>query len=380
MEKDQHTITESSVQKDAAAKITMQTIADALNVSRVTVSKAFNQKAGVSDALQKQILEKAIELGYPKLPYQRKQAGWQNLKQPDPQQPVYADMKQNPNHIPSQTVSLVVSRPDSALFWTGIIHRMAQELSSCHMNLMYTYVPSVYSGSFFLPPALADGSVQGIVTINVYDPEILGMVNRLSLPKVFLDTVPSLPESRLKGDLILIEGFDTVYRITEHLIQGGGRRIGFLGDIHYARTNMERYNGYLACMDKYSLPVNPKYCLTGNIGIFSYHRELTAYLDSLTDWPDAFVCVSDYVAHFVQQYMDDHPGHAPHKVMLSGFDHTGEYANVADILTADVPTGLLGKRLAMQLSYRARHPQAPYELTFIRPAIWNAKAAGFSIR
>ena len=48
----------------------MKDIADALNISRVTVSKAFNNQAGVSDTLRELILAKAKELGYAKLPYQ----------------------------------------------------------------------------------------------------------------------------------------------------------------------------------------------------------------------------------------------------------------------------------------------------------------------
>lgn len=51
-------------------KVTMKDIADALNISRVTVSKAFNNQTGVSDSLRELIFEKAKELGYAKLPYQ----------------------------------------------------------------------------------------------------------------------------------------------------------------------------------------------------------------------------------------------------------------------------------------------------------------------
>ncbi len=49
-------------------KITMQDIADALNISRVTVSKAFNNQSGVSDSLRELIFEKARELAMPKSP------------------------------------------------------------------------------------------------------------------------------------------------------------------------------------------------------------------------------------------------------------------------------------------------------------------------
>ncbi|MEZ3428968.1 MAG: LacI family DNA-binding transcriptional regulator [Lachnospiraceae bacterium] len=329
-------------------KVTMKDIADALNISRVTVSKAFNNQTGVSDSLREQIFEKARELGYAKLPYQI-------LEQPLEEQ---------------RTVSLVVSRPDSALFWTNIIHRMAQELSYYKVNLLYTYVPSVYTKSFHLPAILQNGSVDGVVVLNVYDPDILGMVNELSVPKVFLDTVPSLSDRELNGDLLLIEGFRTEFEITNTLIQNGHTEIGFLGDINYALTNLERYRGYCDCMEKQGLVVRSEYCLTGRIDIFSYEKELYSFLNQLKHWPTAFVCASDFVANFVQSYIDNNPERGAHPVVLTGFDNTGEYANVAGrITTANVPTGLLGKRLALQMLFRSEHPESPHELTFIKPSI-----------
>ena len=329
-------------------KITMKDIADALNISRVTVSKAFNNQAGVSDSLRELIFAKAKELGYAELPYQI-------IEQPQEEQ---------------RTISLIVSRPDSALFWTNIIHRMAQELANYNVNLLYTYVPSVYSRGFSLPSILTSGNVDGIVVLNVYDEEILNMVNALPMPKVFLDTIPSLTDAQLSGDLILIEGFRTEARITDLLIQSGHAEIGFLGDIDYAMTNKERYLGFCDCMAKHELIVRSEYCLTGRIDIFSYDRKLYAFLDELKSWPTAFVCASDYVANFVQAYLDNNAHRLPHPVVLTGFDNMGEYTNVAGrIITANVPTELLGKRLALQLLFRSEHPEAPYELIFVKPSI-----------
>lgn len=331
-------------------KVTMKDIADALNISRVTVSKAFNNQAGVSDALKEMIFDKARELGYAKLPTQAVSAG------------AYTE----------HTVALIVSRPDSASFWTGIIHRMAQELSEYNINLMYIYVPSTYTKDFTLPTILSKESVEGIAVVNVYDPVILGMVNELSGPKVFLDTIPSLTDRKLHGDLLLIEGYRTEAEITELLIQDGHKDIGFLGDIDYAQTNKERYLGYRESMDRYGLAIRPEYCLTKSIHVFSYEEEINRYLNSLSDWPTAFVCASDYVAHFVQKYLDENPKKAPHPVTLTGFDGTDEYTNVRGrIITAHIPTGLLGKRMAMQLLFRTNHPGAPHELTFIKPYIIN---------
>ena len=111
------------------SKITMQDIADALGTSRVTVWKTFNHRAGVSDEMKEKILEKAHELGYDK----------------------FSSEQYLPEPSKAKTVSLVVSRPDSSIFWTNIIHRMAQELSLSNVNLMYTYVPTSCTSEYELP-------------------------------------------------------------------------------------------------------------------------------------------------------------------------------------------------------------------------------------
>ena len=46
---------------------TIQDIADKLGISKSTVSKALNDAPDISETLQKQVLETAVELGYTKL-------------------------------------------------------------------------------------------------------------------------------------------------------------------------------------------------------------------------------------------------------------------------------------------------------------------------
>lgn len=53
-------------EREAMNKVTMQDIADALGISRVTVWKVFNNYANVSAALRESVLAKAKEMGYTK--------------------------------------------------------------------------------------------------------------------------------------------------------------------------------------------------------------------------------------------------------------------------------------------------------------------------
>ena len=50
-------------------KVTVQDIADALGISRNTVSKALNNSEGIADATRERIFQKAIEMGYKHFSY-----------------------------------------------------------------------------------------------------------------------------------------------------------------------------------------------------------------------------------------------------------------------------------------------------------------------
>ena len=327
-------------------KVTMQSIADALGISRVTVWKVFNNQKGVSDSLRNQVISKAQELGYSISP----------------------EVSLQKNDI--KNIALVVSRPDSSTFWTSIIHSIARELSYNDMNLLYTYVPSEYVPGYTLPGVLTDSKIDAIIVINIYDNHIYNMINNLPIPKVFLDCTSRYDLNNLNGDLFLIEGYDSEYVITKSLIDQKLGTIGFLGDIEYAKTNLDRYKGYKKCMDDFGLKIIPKYIHTSRIGINSYYEEITDYLDSLDKMPEAFVCVSDFMIHFVMNYFADHPKKMPSKLLLTGFDGTDEYANVDQrFTTAYVNTDMLGKRMAAQIFYRLKFESAPYEIIYIKPQI-----------
>lgn len=331
------------------SKVTMQDVADALGVSRVSVWKVFNDQPGVSDSLKNSIMEMAGKLGYNGLS---------------------RTLTSTEINSKYKTVSLVVSRPDSSIFWTDIIHSIAKELALHNVNLMYTYIPSTYNESFQLPDILTEDNIGGIIVLNLYDKHIIKRISKLDTPKVFLDTVPSITEKTLDCDLMLIEGRSSISEIVDDVVKRGCNRLGFIGDVNYARTNLERYYGYTDGIARHNIPLESSICFTDTIGISSYHTRIFSFLDSVSNMPDAFVCVSDYVAQYVAMYISDHPERFSKPIILTGFDGSKEYVNVADkITTATVRTRQLGRKLALQILYRMDYPDAPKETVYVHPEI-----------
>ena len=344
-------------------KVTMQEIADSLNVSRVSVWKVFNNYPGVSEQLQNSIMTRAKEMGYFKAG-QTSINDKESLSSFDEEEPL--------------TVSVVVSRPESSLFWMNIIHQIAKELDKSNINLMYTYLPSKYTADYTLPASLTSKTTQGMIVLNVYDSDLLTMLNNLTIPKVFLDMVTSLSIESIRGDLFLLEGKSSIEKITDSIIQKGRTEIGFIGDIQYAKTNQNRYEGYLAAMAKNKITVKKEFCLTSEIGIYTYAEEINSFLSQLPKMPQAFVCTSDYVAHFLLRYLEEHNYKVPKDVAVSGYDGSTEYPGIAgNLTTVQVKTKELGKRLVKQLLYRMEVTDSPYEVTYLHSNIIWGKSTDF---
>ena len=255
----------------------LQDIANSLGISRTTVWKVFSGQKGVSDSLRRKILAKAQELGY--------------------EFPECAFLPPSPETAaPPVNIAVAVCRPESSIFWMNIIHQIAKELSFHKVNLMYTYLPSAIDRDYTLPDSLVNGNTHGIIVMNVYNEQLIRLLSEAPVPKVFLDTATSVPPSSLNGDLILMENSSSISEITEHLLKQGRTKIGFIGDIRYAQSNYERYEGFCKTLERHGLSPCPELSLTGSIGTDTHKEEIDAFLNTLP-LLSFLVLVPDIVNH-----------------------------------------------------------------------------------
>ena len=335
-------------------KVTIQDIADALGISRVSVWKVFSGREGVSEDLRNKIIAKAIDMNYNMPPQFYNEKAAISKKQ--------------------YTISVAISRPETSAFWVNTIHEIAREASLQNANVMYTYLPSEVDSSYELPSVLSDGTVQGIIILNVYNPKMIQLLSKLDTPKVFMDTCTSIPFKDLCGDLLLIEGRSCVYAITEHILKQGKKKLGFIGDIEYAQTNFERYYGFKDAMKDYGIEINEKYCFTDSIGADTYKEEIGRFISGLKTLPDAFICVSDYVANIVCEIMEERNISIPNDILISGFDEISDLHTKVPLTTVKVDNQEFGARLTAQIIYRMKHSYASRELSYICPKVIYKKS------
>lgn len=327
-------------------KVTLQEIAASLGISRTTVWKVFSGQEGVSNTLREQVITKAKELNY-KFPEK------------------FDFLLQEPVSSVPANIAVAVCRPESSIFWMNIIHRIAKELSFHNVNLIYTYLPSALSEEYVLPAPLTNGSTNGIIVMNVYNEKLIRLLAEAPIPKVFLDTSTSIPASELNGDLILMENATSISDITEHLIGQKRKTFGFIGDINYAKSNYERFEGFTKTLKRHNLPIYPEFNLTSFAGIDTYKEEIEAFLNILPQMPEAFVCANDHVGCILMQLLMKRGLRIPEDVAVSGFDGNSENPLAEALTTVQVFNQDIGLRLALQILYRIEHPETQYEITYV---------------
>ena len=324
----------------------LQQIADSLSLSRVTVWKVLNNRPGVAPETAQRVLEAVRKAQQGNTP------GSSGSVSLDP------DIK---------SITLVAARANSATFWTQIVDQIASDLLLQKIRFNYVPIDALQIPLSEISDILSPNKTDGKIVLNVYDEKIISILSRINLPKVFFDTLPGYTVNDLNGDLILLDGEYAVGTITNDLIYKGCRRIGFIGDIHYARTNFMRWKGFTDAMENNSLALENRFCLTK---INSYRDDISAFLNGLDEMPDAFVCVNDYVAFLVLNILNDYRLSDTGKPILTGYDDSREFLlDQHGITTVHVKNKLLGKKLVNQLLFRIENPEADFEEIVIIPKV-----------
>ncbi len=337
-------------------KVSLQQIADELNVSRITVSKVINNKEGVSDETRRRVARKLVEYDYKKI-------NRDILR--------LAQEAETGAPIVRNQIAVIATEPDVSDFWLKIINGIANEVSAEGYNFIYHFITREDERNFVMPKTVMDHSVCGVIVLNVYDELAISALSNTGIPTVFFDTTPQKYREGINGDVVLVEGRNAVRRITETIIRRGRRTLGFIGDAVSAQTIYDRYCGFRDACQENGIAIDPQFCLTkGMSGRFEFMKDVQAYLDSLETFPEAFICGNDMIAYTVIKSLRERGKTVPGDVAVSGFDNIRSSILMAsELTTVAVESADLGKRLAQQLLHRMESPVSFYETVIVQPRL-----------
>ena len=325
----------------AAKRITMQDIADACGLSRNTVSKIFNGRGAVPDTTRKLVLAKAQELGYGQFP--------------EGDSPV---MEEGEYKIALLTQHKLLSHNFGAYFITSFTDYVCR----ANYTIKMYEISAEEIAAKALPPHLNLQETTGILCIELFDRAYQDMICSLGIPCVFVDGYARINKSLLNCDFITMENYAATIALTQRLIDGGAKRIGFVGDKEHCNSFFERWEGFSTALEDSGLFLDPRVCIldkdSADYGNIEY---LLQRLSAMPYIPEAFVCANDFLAIHLMTALKKMGLRIPEDVMLTGFDGSPESSLVEPPLTtARIVSTDIGRISANILLDRIQNPQHPY--------------------
>jgi DNA-binding LacI/PurR family transcriptional regulator len=157
-------------------------------------------------------------------------------------------------------------------------------------------------------------------------------------------------------DIIAIEKRRAIYRLVDHLVALGRRRLGFLGP---APTADERAEAFSHALGRHNLPFDATHCLLSPWSAEGAY-EVAKTLVASDNRPDALVCGCDTIAIGAMRAAKECGLRLPQDLAITGFDDIA-FARDLDppLTTIHVPKELVGELAVRTLIERINHPGRP---------------------
>ena len=324
--------------KNRGTGITIHDLASELGISASTVSRALKDDVRISIKTREIVKQKAAELGY------RPNVIASNLR----------SRKTN-------TIGVLVPRIDRYFFSSAItgIEDFAWERG---YNVIIVQSHDNLAKEVKCVQALLNKRVDGLIasiSMQTNTDAHFRLLTDHNIPLLFFDRFCP----NLECDRIVVDDFDSGYKITKHLIDRGCKRIAHIAGPALLNIYNDRKEGYLTALAQSSLTTYPDYLketnLTKEEGINAF-----ASLMMLPERPDAVFCGNDTTALSALQYCKANQIRVPEEVALVGFSDEPFSALVTPSLsTVRQPGYEMGRQAALKIITRIENIQTvmPFE-------------------
>lgn len=313
---------------------TINDIAEALNLSRNTVSKVINGKSGVSPKTKNLIIAKANEMGFGQ----------------------FGDSLVCPQ-TKEGTILLLARNNAYAGFWMEVMEGIKIGLESTP----YTETIGIASAEEIelglLPSIVYTPGIKGIIITEICNVEMCYNLLSLGIPTVSVDMPVNGRELIPELDVVTMENKRNVKLLMEHLIKQGYKRFSFVGDLVSKNVGdgfMKRYEAFSESLNIHNLD---EYSEASILNKQINTNSIAVKIKSLKELPECFICGNDSTAIQLIQALNFCEIAVPKDVLVAGFDDIGEAKDLLPSLTTiSTPRKLLGKEAARLLIDRINNP------------------------
>lgn len=243
-------------------RILQHDIAKKLGVNVSTVSRALNGQKGVSEVLRQKILSLANEQGYSPNPFAT------SLR-----------------YDTTRTIGVVV--PDvSFSHFAHIVKRIEAEARKAGYMCIITDTNDSYDNEKECVQHLVNMHVDGIIIClsqETTDYTHLHMAKARNIALVLFDRAADADISS-----VVINDADSARQATHYLINGGARRIAFLGASNKMKQTADRKHGYIEALHERNIPIRKELVKCHDASFNSGLSDTLELLD-LPEPPDAII-------------------------------------------------------------------------------------------
>lgn len=325
--------------------LTIADIADALHLSRNTVSKALNGKH-VSPKTKQLILDTAVQMGYKSFDLISSSGAGGG---------------------PDKKILLLSSVPLlTANYYIYLIRGIMAEAERCGLEILqYVFHPG--SGFETVKRYIRQFDVNGIICVELFDRRSAEEILSLNIPTVFLD-IGCEEEVSGEYDVILSENAEVLRTVCRPLAEAGAERFSFVGNPYNCKGFFERYMGLRTALIELNKPFDETLSILKD-NSFPYGSIAAAenFYSSLPQLPDVIVCANDFIALAVVDALKQCRRANLQKINVVGFDNVPESRlHSPKLSTVNIDKQALGKQAVAALLERIQSPRRPRRLIYLK--------------
>lgn len=276
-----------------SGKATIHDIAEQLNITASTVSRALNDNPRISDATKKLVHKMARQLNY------------------------------QPNNIASalrsgksKLIGVVVPTTNRN-FFSSVARGIDDVANKLNYQVIISQSYDSYEKEVQNIEALMSARVDGIIASVSKNTENFDHFKRVmdkGIPLVLFDRITN----ELDVSQVVIDDYQGAYQIVEHLIQQGYKRIAHFTSPKKINIYKERLRGYLDALFDHNIEPDPALIVESNMQLEDGKNSMIELFERNVPF-DAVFSSSDYAAMGAMQVLKQNGKRIPQDVGIAGF-------------------------------------------------------------
>lgn len=280
-----------------AKAVKLADIAEKLNVSTVTVSKALSGQKGVSEEMREKIKQLADELGY--------------------RQPSAARLaKRNKSYNVGVMIADHYLDKYNSFYWQMYQEVATKAVQKECFTMLEVLTPDMHR-KLELPKLIKEGKVDGMIVIGKVSVGYLDMLGEeTKIPLMYLDFY----DEKRECDAVVSDNYYGSYVMTNYLFGMGHDKIAYVGTLLSTGSITDRFFGYAKSLLEHGIRVREDWVIKdrdmeiGKVGVGDvYHFP--------EEMPTAFVCNSDLAASELIRRLTEKGYRVPEDISVVGFDN-----------------------------------------------------------